>query len=73
MSPGGATNNTPQTTSRREERSYVGGYELYRRVRTSRVAAASLPRAERKKLFDHTLRSVEDANRIVDQLEREEP
>jgi protein phosphatase len=50
-----------------------GGHTLYTLVRRSRVAAASLPQQERRRLFDHTLRSSDEAARIVDDLERGEP
>jgi len=41
------------------------GIHLYREVYTSRLLAAELAPAQRKKLFDHTLRSRNDAEEIV--------
>jgi protein phosphatase len=41
------------------------GVHLYREVYVSRLLAAELPRTDRKKLFDHTLRSRSDAENIV--------
>jgi hypothetical protein len=37
------------------------------------VLASTLPRSERAKLFDHTLRSSSDANRVLRQLQATEP
>jgi hypothetical protein len=50
-----------------------GSRHLYRLVTLSDVIATTLPRTEREKLFDHTLRSSDDANRIVRQLQSTEP
>jgi protein phosphatase len=41
------------------------GVHLYREVYASRLLAAELSPAQRKKLFDHTLRSRKDAERLV--------
>jgi protein phosphatase len=41
------------------------GIHLYREVYTSRLLAAELSPAQRKKLFDHTLRSRNDAKRLI--------
>ena len=41
------------------------GVHLYREVYVSRLLAAELPRDDRKKLFDHTLRSRSDAETLV--------
>jgi protein phosphatase len=41
------------------------GIHLYREVDTSRLLAAELSPAQRKKLFDHTLRSRNDAENLV--------
>ena len=46
------------------------GIHLYREVYTSRLLAAELPQAERRKLFDHTLRSRSSAKRLVNQYGR---
>jgi serine/threonine protein phosphatase PrpC len=48
-------------------------HHLYRLVTVSSVVASTLPRTEREKLFDHTLRSSSDANRILRQLQSTEP
>jgi PPM family protein phosphatase len=48
-------------------------HHLYRLVTVSSVVASTLPRTEREKLFDHTLRSSSDANRILRQLQSAEP
>jgi protein phosphatase len=48
-------------------------HHLYRLVARSSVLASTLPRNERAKLFDHTLRSSGDANRILRQLQSTEP
>jgi protein phosphatase len=48
-------------------------HHLYRLVARSSVLASTLPRTERAKLFDHTLRSSSDANRILRQLQSTEP
>ena len=41
------------------------GIHLYREVYVSRLQAAELSRADRKKLFDHTLRSRSAAENVV--------
>jgi protein phosphatase len=41
------------------------GVHLYREVYVSRLLAAELPRTDRKRLFDHTLRSRTDAENTV--------
>ncbi len=46
------------------------GIHLYREVYTSRLLTASLSRADRKKLFDHTLRSRSSAEALVKQYGR---
>jgi serine/threonine protein phosphatase PrpC len=46
------------------------GIHLYREVYTSRLLAAQLSQAERRRLFDHTLRSRSDAERLVAQYGR---
>ena len=48
-------------------------HHLYRLVARSTVLASTLPRTDRVKLFDHTLRSSSDANRILRQLQSNEP
>jgi serine/threonine protein phosphatase PrpC len=48
-------------------------HHLYRLVTVSSVLASTLPRSERAKLFDHTLRSSSDANRVLRQLQATEP
>jgi protein phosphatase len=48
-------------------------HHLYRLVARSSVLASTLPRNERARLFDHTLRSSSDANRILRQLQSTEP
>jgi PPM family protein phosphatase len=48
-------------------------HHLYRLVTVSSVLASTLPRSERAKLFDHTLRSSSDANRVLRQLQANEP
>ncbi len=48
-------------------------HHLYRLVSRSPVLATTLPRKDRVKLFDHTLRSSSDANRILRQLQSNEP
>lgn len=50
-----------------------GQHHLYRIVARSTVAASTLPRAERATLFDHTLRSSGDAERILRTLQSTEP
>ncbi len=50
-----------------------GSHRLYRLVTRSTVEATALPRSERKHLFDHTLRSSADAERILRQLQSSEP
>ncbi len=50
-----------------------GSHHLYRLVARSTVLASTLPRTDRVKLFDHTLRSSSDANRILRQLQSNEP
>jgi PPM family protein phosphatase len=49
------------------------GHRLYRLVSRSSVLASSLPQAERKRLFDHKLRSSSDAERVLRQLQSTEP
>ena len=51
----------------------VAGRSLYKTVYVSRLAAASLPAADRRVLFDHTVRSREEAISMVEALERSEP
>jgi protein phosphatase len=46
------------------------GIHLYREVYASRLLAAELSQAERRKLFDHTLRSRSSAERLVKQYGR---
>jgi PPM family protein phosphatase len=46
------------------------GIHLYREVYTSRLLAAELSRADRRKLFDHTLRSRSSAENLVKQYGR---
>jgi PPM family protein phosphatase len=46
------------------------GIHLYREVYTSRLLAAELSRADRKKLLDHTLRGRSEAERVVKQYSR---
>lgn len=46
------------------------GIHLYREVYTSRLLAAELSQPGRKKLFDHTLRSRSEAERVVSQYSR---
>ncbi|MCW3064017.1 MAG: protein serine/threonine phosphatase, partial [Solirubrobacterales bacterium] len=46
-----------------------GGVHLYERFYTSGVPAEIVPVARRKKLLDHTLRSRNDAESLVNQLE----
>jgi serine/threonine protein phosphatase PrpC len=48
-------------------------HHLYRLVSRSSVLASSLPRTERRHLFDHTLRSSSDAERVLRQLQSTEP
>jgi serine/threonine protein phosphatase PrpC len=48
-------------------------HHLYRLVSRSSVVATSLPRTERERLFDHKLRSSDEANRILRQLQSSEP
>jgi PPM family protein phosphatase len=48
-------------------------HHLYRLVTVSSVLASTLPRSERAKLFDHTLRSSSDANRVLRRLQATEP
>jgi serine/threonine protein phosphatase PrpC len=48
-------------------------HHLYRLQTSSSVLATTLPRTERAKLLDHTLRSASDANRILRQLQTNEP
>jgi hypothetical protein len=50
-----------------------GSHHLYRLVTLSSVEATALPRTERRRLFDHTLRSSMDAERILRQLQSTEP
>ena len=46
------------------------GIHLYREVYTSRLLAAEIAQPGRKKLFDHTLRSRGDAEKVVKQYSR---
>ena len=46
------------------------GIHLYREVYTSRLLAAELSQADRKKLLDHTLRARTEAERVVKQYGR---
>jgi protein phosphatase len=46
------------------------GIHLYREVYTSRLLAAELSQQDRRKLFDHTLRSRSEAERLVKQYSR---
>ncbi len=48
-------------------------HRLYRLVSRSSVVASSLPRSERKRLFDHKLRSSSDAEHVLRQLQATEP
>ncbi len=48
-------------------------HHLYRLVSRSSVLASTLPRSQRARLFDHTLRSSSDADRILRQLQSTEP
>jgi PPM family protein phosphatase len=48
-------------------------HHLYRLVVRSDVQAATLPATERRSLFDHTLRSSADAERILRRLQATEP
>jgi serine/threonine protein phosphatase PrpC len=48
-------------------------HHLYRLQTSSSVLASTLPRTVRAKLLDHTLRSSTDANRILRQLQTNEP
>jgi protein phosphatase len=48
-------------------------HHLYRLVARSDVQAATLPATERQSLFDHTLRSSADAERILRRLQATEP
>ena len=50
-----------------------GGVTLYHTVYDSRVAYASLPEKERKRLFDHTLRTYGGALAVVRNLQRQQP
>jgi PPM family protein phosphatase len=50
-----------------------GGVRLFTLVHVSRVSAATLPAARRRRLFDHSLRSSESARSIVAKLEQTEP
>jgi PPM family protein phosphatase len=50
-----------------------GGVKLFTLVHRSRIAAATLPAARRRHLFDHHLRSSESARSLVAQLEQTEP
>jgi serine/threonine protein phosphatase PrpC len=46
----------------------VGDLRLYRRIRTSPIPVAALTAAERAKLFDHSLLSLDDAEQRIDRL-----
>ena len=50
-----------------------GGIKLFSLVHVSRIPAATLPAARRKRLFDHSLRSSESARSLVAKLEQTEP
>ena len=50
-----------------------GGVKLFTLVHLSRIPAATLPAARRKRLFDHSLRSSESARSLVAKLEQTEP
>jgi serine/threonine protein phosphatase PrpC len=50
-----------------------GSHHLYRLVTVSTVEVTTLPRSEREKLLDHTLRSSGAAERILRQLQSTEP
>jgi hypothetical protein len=50
-----------------------GGVKLFSLVHVSRISAATLPAAKRKRLFDHSLRSSESARSLVAKLEQTEP
>ena len=50
-----------------------GGIKLFSLVHVSRIPAATLPAARRKRLFDHSLRSSESARALVAKLEQTEP
>ncbi len=50
-----------------------GGIKLFTLVHVSRISAATLPAARRKRLFDHSLRSSESARSLVAKLEQTEP
>ena len=50
-----------------------GGVTLYHTVYDSHVAYASLPEKERKRLFDHTLRTYGGALAVVHTLQRQQP
>jgi hypothetical protein len=50
-----------------------GGVKLFTLVHLSRIPAATLPAARRKRLFDHSLRSSESARALVAKLEQTEP
>jgi hypothetical protein len=50
-----------------------GGVKLFSLVHVSRISAATLPAARRKRLFDHSLRSSESARSLVAKLEQTEP
>jgi serine/threonine protein phosphatase PrpC len=49
------------------------GVKLFTLVHVSRIPAATLPAARRKRLFDHSLRSSESARAVVAKLEQTEP
>jgi len=50
-----------------------GGIKLFSLVHVSRIPAATLPAARRRRLFDHSLRSSESARSLVAKLEQTEP
>jgi protein phosphatase len=50
-----------------------GGVKLFTLVHVSRISAATLPAAKRRRLFDHSLRSSESARSLVAKLEQTEP
>ncbi len=51
----------------------VAGIKLYHAVYTSPATYNSLDPEQRRKLFDHTLRSMSDARRVVQQIEAASP
>ena len=51
----------------------IAGIHLYRTVYVSRVLAGQLTQPERQDLFDHDLRSFEDARSAINRYEEEIP